>query len=95
MFAAQLVATCASVGIQVEKRFLFLFQRRDDQAQNGVLQSRIWQQPDAPELLQPYFDAIRALNRNGTLRYYPGSPLIARHLLREDDKLQLSFDFNC
>ena len=52
--------------------------------------SRIWQQPDAPELLQPYFDAIHALNRGDTLRYYPGSPLIARHLLREDDKLQLT-----
>ena len=52
--------------------------------------ARIWQQPDAPALLQPYFDAIRALNRNGTLRYYPGSPLIARHLLREDDKLQMT-----
>ena len=52
--------------------------------------SRIWQQPDAPELLQPYFDAIKSLNRGDTLRYYPGSPLIARHLLREDDKLQLT-----
>ncbi|MDQ1213149.1 23S rRNA (adenine(2030)-N(6))-methyltransferase RlmJ [Pantoea anthophila] len=52
--------------------------------------ARIWQQPDSPDLLQPYFDAIAALNRSGTLRYYPGSPLIARHLLREDDKLQLT-----
>ncbi|MBP2195556.1 MULTISPECIES: 23S rRNA (adenine(2030)-N(6))-methyltransferase RlmJ [Pantoea] len=52
--------------------------------------ARIWQQPDAPELLKPYFSAIRNLNPNGTLRYYPGSPLIARHLLRQDDKLQLT-----
>ncbi|WP_312241089.1 23S rRNA (adenine(2030)-N(6))-methyltransferase RlmJ [Pantoea sp.] len=52
--------------------------------------ARIWQQPDAPELLQPYFEAIRALNPNGALRYYPGSPLIARHLLRGEDKLQLT-----
>lgn len=51
---------------------------------------RIWQQPDAPALLQPYFDAIHALNRSGTLRYYPGSPLIARHLLRPEDKIQLT-----
>ncbi|MGP2501830.1 23S rRNA (adenine(2030)-N(6))-methyltransferase RlmJ [Pantoea ananatis] len=51
---------------------------------------RIWQQPDAPALLQPYFDAIYALNRSGTLRYYPGSPLIARHLLRPEDKIQLT-----
>ncbi|MRF64733.1 23S rRNA (adenine(2030)-N(6))-methyltransferase RlmJ, partial [Staphylococcus epidermidis] len=29
-------------------------------------------------------------NRNGQLRYYPGSPLIARQLLREQDSLQLT-----
>lgn len=52
--------------------------------------ARIWQQPDSPALLQPYFDAIRALNPGGTLRYYPGSPLIACHLLRAEDKLQLT-----
>ncbi|MGD9426314.1 23S rRNA (adenine(2030)-N(6))-methyltransferase RlmJ [Pantoea sp. NSTU24] len=52
--------------------------------------ARIWQQPDAPALLQPYFEAIGALNRGPALRYYPGSPLIARHLLREDDRLQLT-----
>ncbi|WP_313654965.1 23S rRNA (adenine(2030)-N(6))-methyltransferase RlmJ [Pantoea sp.] len=52
--------------------------------------ARIWQQPDAPALLQPYFEAIEALNRGPALRYYPGSPLIARHLLREDDRLQLT-----
>nr|MBA2817384.1 Ribosomal RNA large subunit methyltransferase J [Candidatus Pantoea persica] len=50
----------------------------------------IWQQPDAPELLKPYFKAIRDLNHSGTLRYYPGSPLIARHLLHAEDKLQLT-----
>lgn len=52
--------------------------------------ARIWQQPDAPELLKPYLAAVRNLNPGGTLRYYPGSPLIARHLLRADDKLELT-----
>ncbi|QZY90544.1 23S rRNA (adenine(2030)-N(6))-methyltransferase RlmJ [Pantoea dispersa] len=52
--------------------------------------ARIWQQPDAPALLKPYLAAIRNLNPTGTLRYYPGSPLIARHLLRDEDKLQLT-----
>ncbi|NIF24371.1 23S rRNA (adenine(2030)-N(6))-methyltransferase RlmJ [Candidatus Pantoea multigeneris] len=51
---------------------------------------RIWQQPDAPELLAPWLSAVKSLNHSGNLRYYPGSPLIARHLLREDDKLQLT-----
>ena len=52
--------------------------------------ARIWQQPDAPALLKPYLNAVRNLNPGGTLRYYPGSPLIARYLLREEDKLQLT-----
>ncbi|WP_420911299.1 23S rRNA (adenine(2030)-N(6))-methyltransferase RlmJ, partial [Winslowiella iniecta] len=52
--------------------------------------ARIWQQDDLPETLLPYIDAVKALNKNGKLRFYPGSPLIARHLLREDDKLQMT-----
>ena len=34
------------------------------------------------ELLQPYLDAVAALNPDGVLRNYPGSPLIAKGLLR-------------
>lgn len=34
--------------------------------------------------------AINYFNRGEKLRYYPGSPLIARHLLREDDKIHLT-----
>lgn len=52
--------------------------------------ARIWQQPDLPETLLPYIDAIKALNPQDTLKFYPGSPLIARHLLRPQDKLQLT-----
>ena len=33
---------------------------------------------------------VNHFNRNESLRYYPGSPLIARQLLREEDKLQLT-----
>ncbi len=38
------------------------------------------------ELLAPYLETVRALN-GADLRYYPGSPLIARHLMRPDDVL--------
>jgi len=41
----------------------------------------------AASLLQPYFDAVRAQNTGSELRYYPGSPLIVRHLLRQQDRL--------
>ncbi|NGP16678.1 23S rRNA (adenine(2030)-N(6))-methyltransferase RlmJ [Devosia aurantiaca] len=38
-------------------------------------------------LLEPYLASVRARNPNGTLRYYPGSPMITRQLLREQDRL--------
>jgi 23S rRNA (adenine2030-N6)-methyltransferase len=39
------------------------------------------------DLLAPYLDAVRAVNAPGQLRYYPGSPVIARQLMRFDDVL--------
>ncbi|GAA5188666.1 23S rRNA (adenine(2030)-N(6))-methyltransferase RlmJ [Ferrimonas gelatinilytica] len=50
---------------------------------------RLWQQ-DCPEPLHPYLKAVKALNPNGDLRYYPGSPLLAQRLLREQDRLVLT-----
>ena len=44
---------------------------------------------DAPArvLLAPYLDAVAACNTGPSLRTYPGSPLIARHLMRSQDRL--------
>jgi len=42
---------------------------------------------DAADLIAPYLAALRACNRAGGLRHYPGSPLLARHLLRPQDRL--------
>ena len=44
---------------------------------------------DAPvrTLLAPYLDAVAALNPDGRLVRYPGSPLIAQALLRPQDRL--------
>jgi 23S rRNA (adenine2030-N6)-methyltransferase len=38
-------------------------------------------------LLMPYLDIVRAFNPPGELKTYPGSPLIARALLRPQDRL--------
>jgi 23S rRNA (adenine2030-N6)-methyltransferase len=38
-------------------------------------------------LLQPYLDIVRAFNPQGLLQAYPGSPLIARALLRPQDRI--------
>ncbi|MGY6710509.1 MAG: 23S rRNA (adenine(2030)-N(6))-methyltransferase RlmJ [Rhizobiaceae bacterium] len=40
----------------------------------------------AAELLAPYLDIVRSLSPEG-LRFYPGSPLVARRLLRKQDRL--------
>lgn len=39
------------------------------------------------ELVAPYLSAVQAQNRDGRLRYYPGSPMITRHMLRPQDRL--------
>jgi 23S rRNA (adenine2030-N6)-methyltransferase len=39
------------------------------------------------QLLKPYLDIVRAFNPQGQLAAYPGSPLIARALLRPQDRL--------
>jgi 23S rRNA (adenine2030-N6)-methyltransferase len=51
---------------------------------------RIWQRRDLPPALAGYLDAVRAENPDGRLRYYPGSPCIARRLLRPGDRMALT-----
>ncbi|HAS3623021.1 TPA: 23S rRNA (adenine(2030)-N(6))-methyltransferase RlmJ [Vibrio cholerae] len=52
--------------------------------------ARIWQQDNIPAELDSYLDAIRQLNQGETLRYYPGSPRVARAHLREQDRMVLT-----
>ena len=52
--------------------------------------ARVWGRADAPAALAPYLDAVRAENPDGKLRRYPGSPVIARGLLRTHDRMALS-----
>ena len=42
---------------------------------------------EAGALLAPYLDAVRALNPGGELAAYPGSPALARALMRSQDRL--------
>lgn len=53
---------------------------------------RLWKMGDAgdlPPLLARYVAAIRTDNADGTLRRYPGSPLLALRAIRPADKLRL------
>ncbi len=42
---------------------------------------------EAGALLKPYLDAVAALNSGDALKFYPGSPLLALALMREQDRL--------
>jgi len=65
---------------------------RSGEWRDGV--KRLWEEaeqdrlgPDLKRLLGPYLEAIAAHNPEGGLRVYPGSPLIALHLMRAQDRL--------
>lgn len=51
---------------------------------------RLWNQSALGPELSEYREQVRALNPNGELRYYPGSPRLIRTLLRPDDRLILT-----
>jgi 23S rRNA (adenine2030-N6)-methyltransferase len=51
--------------------------------------ARLWQQTDLPPALAEYMAVIRAINPNGNLTLYPGSPYLASKLLREQDRMRL------
>jgi 23S rRNA (adenine2030-N6)-methyltransferase len=62
--------------------------RKNAEFRDGI--ERLWERSDVPALLAPYMDAVRAENPDGKLRFYPGSPLIARRALRSGDRMVLS-----
>jgi len=71
-----------------------LYDLRGDQASRtgewleGIAQ--LWQATDVPDPLLDYLEVIRAMNPDGELRHYPGSPELARLLTREQDRLHLN-----
>ncbi|MCP3472880.1 23S rRNA (adenine(2030)-N(6))-methyltransferase RlmJ [Bradyrhizobium sp. CCGUVB1N3] len=71
-----------------------LYDLEGDEARRGgewltgiarIMQARLSNEVAA--LTKPYLDIVRAFNPRGELKTYPGSPLIARGLLRPQDRL--------
>lgn len=58
---------------------------RTGEWQDGI--KRLFDRTDAPDAMSAYLQAVRALNPDGTLRWYPGSPRLVRDLLRPGDRL--------
>lgn len=61
--------------------------RRSGEHAGGI--NRIFGDSGAPAALHLYFEAIRRQNPFGGLRWYPGSPSIARDALRAGDSMKL------
>ncbi|NWL80755.1 23S rRNA (adenine(2030)-N(6))-methyltransferase RlmJ [Pseudomonas taiwanensis] len=61
---------------------------RTDEWREGI--GRLWDLPDLPAPMADYLRVIHELNPDGSLRYYPGSPELARRLTRPQDRLQLN-----
>ncbi len=59
--------------------------QKTEEWRHGI--GRVWARADAPPALLPYLEAVRADNADGHLRHYPGSPRIARRLMRTNDRL--------
>lgn len=51
---------------------------------------KLLERDDIPAAMKPYIDIVRAENPDGHLRYYPGSPLITRKLIRPIDRMALT-----
>ncbi|MBP0594941.1 23S rRNA (adenine(2030)-N(6))-methyltransferase RlmJ [Paraburkholderia sp. LEh10] len=51
--------------------------------------AKLWNRKDLPPVLAEYVDEVSALNADGELRFYPGSPYLAWRLMREQDRMRL------
>ncbi len=70
-----------------------MYSLRSEQAvkTNEYLQGigALWQQDDLPVAVAAYREVIKSFNEREVLAFYPGSPLIAMHLMRKQDRLFL------
>jgi 23S rRNA (adenine2030-N6)-methyltransferase len=63
------------------------FAVRNAEFRTGI--ARLWDRRDLPPLVADYVEQVRALNPDGVLRCYPGSPRLALQALRPHDRLRL------
>ncbi|MBD1558570.1 23S rRNA (adenine(2030)-N(6))-methyltransferase RlmJ [Vibrio sp. S9_S30] len=52
--------------------------------------ARLWTANNLPEDAQTYLEAVQSLNQDNHLRYYPGSPRVARAHIRKQDRMVLT-----
>lgn len=52
--------------------------------------ARLWGRKDLPAMTADYMQVLHKMNPGGELRYYPGSPELARRLARSQDRVLLN-----
>lgn len=62
--------------------------QKNREFENGI--ARIFARDDYPDSVRPYLDAVRQVNPDGKLRFYPGSPLLVCQMLRANDRMALT-----
>jgi 23S rRNA (adenine2030-N6)-methyltransferase len=68
--------------------FTHAWAQKNEEYRDGI--ARIFNRSDFPEAVRPYLDAVHEANPDGELRFYPGSPLLVRALLRGSDRMALA-----
>ncbi len=63
------------------------FSQKNAEFENGIAQ--LFAAKNLPSSLSDFIAVIKSFNQNNHLNFYPGSPKIAEHFLRADDKLRL------
>ncbi|MFZ2170615.1 MAG: 23S rRNA (adenine(2030)-N(6))-methyltransferase RlmJ [Methylococcaceae bacterium] len=63
------------------------YAQKNREFENGI--GKLWQRDDLPDRVASYVDLIKRFNSSGLLSCYPGSPAIAKQLLRNKDRLFL------
>jgi 23S rRNA (adenine2030-N6)-methyltransferase len=63
------------------------FAAKNAEYESGI--AKIWKAKGMGPALREYVELVQAFNPQGKLSRYPGSPFIAAHLLREQDRLRL------
>lgn len=65
--------------------------QKNKEYENGI--GRLWSHQDLPHpipsLVENYLEAVHAFNDGDRLESYPGSPWLAQHILRAQDRLSL------
>lgn len=62
------------------------FAQKTGEYRDGI--GRLWVQKKVPDVFADYMECVRRQNE-ASLKFYPGSPLVAAQLLREDDRLRV------